>query len=258
MNSCKTEPQLTGTKEWAATNENFLVGCRNDCVYCYAKRMAVTRFHRTMDWTQMAVNERAIQKGFCKRSGTIMFPSSHDLFPEHLPIILKQLRKMLLAKNKVLIVSKPRAEVISEICRVVQNWFLRPVPDLLEFRFTITSATDSISLQYEPGAPLPLERVKCIQIARAAGYPVSVSIEPYLEAPCNIIKFIAHEGGIAATEITHYWIGSMNHGHPAELTPIYSREYMYGVWKVWKAFDKVRFKNSFRDAGICDSNGRAL
>lgn len=34
-----------GTKEWASSNINLFYGCANNCMYCYAKKMAL-RFGR--------------------------------------------------------------------------------------------------------------------------------------------------------------------------------------------------------------------
>jgi len=31
----------TGTQEWAASNVNIQDGCEHDCLYCYAKIMAI-------------------------------------------------------------------------------------------------------------------------------------------------------------------------------------------------------------------------
>jgi DNA repair photolyase len=30
-----------GTREWASTNVNFITGCSNNCLYCYARAMAI-------------------------------------------------------------------------------------------------------------------------------------------------------------------------------------------------------------------------
>ena len=73
----------TGTKEWADSNVNLVNGCKNDCRYCYAKKMAI-RFGRKTNatWKEMEVNQEAIKKSYKKRTGRIMFPSSHDITPE--------------------------------------------------------------------------------------------------------------------------------------------------------------------------------
>ena len=251
-----TSETLTGTKEWACTNVNFLVGCRNDCRYCFARHMAVTRFHRCVDWTQMVVNERAVNKGFNKRAGKIMFPSTHDLFPEHLPVILKLLRRMLIAGNSVLIVSKPRLDVITAICHAAKNWFFKP-PEM-EFRFTIGSRDSAILRKYEPGAPSYEERLACLRHTYNEGFATSVSIEPYLDYDlfCLVTELVGYVTG-------EIWIGCMNYDVPEELKPLYTRENARQIFEdayhdPFPGFTQLRWKNSFRELRICDSLGRML
>ncbi len=251
MVECK--PALTGTKEWADSNINFLTGCANNCWYCYARQFAF-RFGRIgdlEDWKNMVLNQKAVQRKYCHRSGRIMFPSTHDLFPEHLPTILKLLRRMLEAGNRVLVVTKPRMEVVTEICHAVRNWYFGAC-DRVEFRFTITSFERDLSLKYEPGAPLPSERMKCLRQAADMGFETSVSIEPFLEQPVDLYHAILQE---TQGEI---WIGAMNHGAPAQLRHLYTRENMHHIWDELAGCNQVKFKDSFRKAGICDSDGRAL
>jgi len=246
----------TGTKEWACTNVNFAVGCRNDCRYCYAKRMAVTRFHRTQNWARMTINEKAARQDFHKRSGRIMFPSSHDLFPEHLPIILNLLRRMLVAGNSVLVVSKPRLDVIVPICNAAKNWFFK-VPNL-EFRFTIGSRDSKTLAKYEPGAPSYEERLACLRHAHEQGFMTSVSIEPYLDHDlfCLVTELVAYVTG-------EIWIGCMHYDVPGELQPLYTRGQARQIYEdayhdPYPGFTQLRWKDSFRELGICDNHGRAL
>src|SRR6056297_231416 len=72
----------TGTKEWADSNVNIAYGCSHDCKYCYAKKMAI-RFKRETErsWKTMRINTKKVNKGYGKRKGRIMFPSSHDVTP---------------------------------------------------------------------------------------------------------------------------------------------------------------------------------
>lgn len=80
-----TSVSTSGTKEWGDTNVNWFYGCPNNCLYCYAKWMAY-RFKRLLDpeeWSEMRPNQRAIDKGYAKRQGRIMVPTSHDIVPEN-------------------------------------------------------------------------------------------------------------------------------------------------------------------------------
>ena len=107
-----------GTHEWAKHNANFINGCEHDCKYCYSKEMAI-RFQRKTptNWQDEEIREKTYLRGFRKLDGTIMFPSSHDIHPNHLKETIRYLRKILHCGNSVLIVSKPHRICIKEICR---------------------------------------------------------------------------------------------------------------------------------------------
>ncbi len=84
-----------GTKEWADSNVNCYLRCSNDCRYCYAKKMAI-RFKNKSNksWKIMTPNQKNIIKGYKKRRGRIMFPTSHDITIESLDncfIVLEKL-----------------------------------------------------------------------------------------------------------------------------------------------------------------------
>jgi DNA repair photolyase len=73
-----------GTAEWAAHNENCISGCYHDCKYCYAKSMAVRmKRKKPENWHIEDLKNDKITKSFRKRSGRVMFPTSHDITPEH-------------------------------------------------------------------------------------------------------------------------------------------------------------------------------
>jgi len=63
--TCEKISIPTGTKEWADTNVNICSGCKNNCRYCYAKKMAM-RFGRKTEstWKIMELNSKAIKKKY--------------------------------------------------------------------------------------------------------------------------------------------------------------------------------------------------
>ena len=76
----RIKTKITGTREWADYNVNCVSGCSNDCRYCYAKIMA-KRFGRATDetWKIMKINNVKVNMNYGKKSGRVMFPSSHDI-----------------------------------------------------------------------------------------------------------------------------------------------------------------------------------
>jgi DNA repair photolyase len=170
-----------GTGEWATSNINIDVGCPNDCRYCYAKCMAV-RFRRASPESRRnpVPNRQTAKHG--PRRGRVMFPSTHDIFPENLDRCLQTLTGLLSTGTEVLIVSKPRLPCIVRLCAD-----LMPFRDLVTFRFTVGSADDCILDFWEPGAPAFDERVASLKRAYDAGYRTSVSCEPMLDAHIDIV-----------------------------------------------------------------------
>lgn len=191
-----------GTKEWADSNINCYFGCSNDCRYCYAKKMAI-RFRRKTkeNWKIMEPNQQKIEKGYKKRKGRLMFPTSHDITEESIDNCIIVMKKLLKAKNNILITTKPRFECIKRIC----NTFIE-YRDQIQFRFTITSFDDDLLKFWEPNAPLLEERLKSLKFAFNQGFKTSVSIEPFLDKdPYALVdKLLPY-----ITE--SIWIGKMNY-----------------------------------------------
>ncbi len=194
-----------GTKEWADSNVNCYLGCSNDCRYCYAKKMAI-RFKRktAKNWRIMVPNQKNIDKGYSKRKGRIMFPTSHDITDASLNNCIIVLKKLIRSKNEVLITTKPRFNCVLEICRIFQQY-----KRYIQFRFTITSINNKILGFWEPSAPSFEERFDSLKYAYKQGYKTSISVEPFLDKDPFILI------DILRPYITEsIWIGKMNYiGH---------------------------------------------
>jgi len=134
------------------------------------------------------------------KPGVVMFPTSHDLTPDFLLESLETI-KNLLAKNQVLIVSKPHAAVVKTLCKQLAD----RKTDIM-FRFTIGALSRSVCQFWEPGAPPPAERIWCLQHAYRSGFATSVSIEPMLAARAEIIKLVARVEPYVSDTI---WVGKM-------------------------------------------------
>jgi len=198
----KTRKITFGTKEWADSNVNCYSGCSNDCRYCYAQKMAI-RFKRKTEktWKFMVPNHKSINKGYRKRSGRVMFPTSHDITPESLENCLIVLKKLVESRNYILITTKPNFYCTEEICREFNENKI-----LIQFRFTITSVNNKLLKFWEPGAPNFEERLKSLKYAFNQGYKTSISIEPFLdEDPYELV------GLLKPYTTESIWIGKMNY-----------------------------------------------
>lgn len=245
----------TGTKEWAETNVNLQAGCEHGCRYCYARYNAVQRFKSCTaeQWANPAINRAKVAAGYGKRSGRVMFPSSHDITQRNLGECLIVLKKLLAAGNDVLIVSKPHIECIKVICGSLAAY-----REQITFRFSIGSTNDSILSFWEPNAPQFAERLSCLQHAYQAGFKTSVSCEPYLD-PHVVYTYSATKEFITDS----FWIGMMNSissrvdigdmtatdyvRHIEPLVNIVQEPVVRGIYKLLKDQPFVRFKKTVRE-----------
>ena len=244
--------KLKGTKEWSNHSVNCVTGCRHDCRYCYAKAMAA-RFGRAdrSEWKYPTVRFKDVNKERQKRSGTVMFPTSHDITPEVLDPCLTVLEKLLSAGNKVLLVSKPHYDCLTEITDLATKY-----QDLITFRFTITAESDDLLTFWEPGAPGFEERLACLKQAYFKGFETSLSIEPCLDFNGLNSLIRACEGFVTGA----IWIGKMNRiknrvsddGIDIEeevnrVQESQSRESLLKIYNTHKNHPQVRWKSSLKD-----------
>jgi DNA repair photolyase len=195
--------KTSGTKEWADSNINWAYGCSHNCRYCYAKFMALRfkRIEKEEDWSEMKINEDAINKSYSKRQGRIMMPTSHDITPEILEPSLRIIKKVLQSGNEILLTTKPHLECIKAICEEFEQYKKQ-----IQFRFTIGSYASEHFEIWEPGAPDFFERRDSLKFAYENGYKTSISAEPLLtKCPWKLIASVQKY----VTE--SIWFGTMNH-----------------------------------------------
>ena len=191
---------LFGTKEWAPFNFNFMSGCSNDCVYCYAKDMAIRFKRKTPDTWKTEESVEMAGKSYSRKNGEIMVPSSHDITPGNIETAMEVLEKLLSNGNKLLLVTKPNLACTK---RIVDTFEDRKVQ--LRFRFTIGSADSAVLKQWEPGAPSFEERLESLRYAFEKGYSTSISCEPLLDEHFDDLyeKVSPYVNG-------SIWVGKMN------------------------------------------------
>lgn len=203
MNKLNKVNQGHGVYEWARYSYNIGTGCINDCRYCYAREIAVRTGQVTGEaaWRteQVKPHKSAIHESV---NAIVMFPSMHDISENYLPTYLETLRNLLEADNPVVIVTKPRLASIRAICEAFTQH-----KDNMLFRMTITSLDERHSRFWEPGAPLPDERVAALRYAYEAGFQTSVSVEPLLDTVTNAVTLYHSLTPFITEDI---WFGKMN------------------------------------------------
>jgi len=192
-----------GTQEWSVKTVNCCTGCSHDCLYCYAKGMAI-RFKQVTanQWPQEQIRPKDVSKRHQKYDGQVMFPSSHDITPNNLGACLTVLKNLLDSGNRVLVVSKPHLDCINKICDTFGIF-----RDQILFRFSIGACNDQILSYWEKSAPGYDERKECLIYAHQTGFQTSVSVEPMLDS-ANIDTLIGELLPYATQSI---WLGTMNH-----------------------------------------------
>lgn len=193
-----------GTAEWADKNHNIIIGCNHNCRYCYSRKKAVEtgRIKQSEDWQTEQLDQFRYQSTDIGAHGVIMYPSQHDLSPDFKQQHLETISKLLAAGNSVLLVTKAHLETVQAICDRFDNQ-----KDRLLFRITIGSLDRQICSFWEPGAPQPDERVEALKYAFTQGYMTSVSAEPMLDGPDNMIKLYRALEPYITNDI---WFGKMN------------------------------------------------
>jgi DNA repair photolyase len=210
MKNLKTESKIQKTclkekdnvQDWADKTINIYKGCSNNCRYCYARGEAV-RFKRVKkeDWTTEILNQEKVKKGWMLSKKNIMFPSTHDITPGTYDACEIVLKKVLEAGNTVLIVSKPRADLIAKLCDALESY-----KNQILFRFTIGAQDNALLSFWEPTAPVYEDRREALRIAHEKGFNTSVSLEPMLD-PANIENLIEDLRDFTTDSM---WVGTMN------------------------------------------------
>jgi DNA repair photolyase len=168
--------------------------------------MMAKRFGRAKDsdWQNMQISNDSLNRKFGKKSGRIMFPSTHDIIDisPYKEVCFIILEKLLKSGNNLLITTKPRIVIIKEIIEK----FEKPFKEQIQFRFTMTSFDDGLLKFWEPNAPGFTERLASLKYAFENDFKTSVSIEPFLDDdPTRLIEIVLP----FTTE--SIWIGKMNY-----------------------------------------------
>ena len=83
-------------RQWADKGINFITGCGNQCKYCYACEMATCFQHRDpANWGNEILRQKDVDKKISKYPKMVMFPSSHDIRPNHIDQAIQVLEHIL-------------------------------------------------------------------------------------------------------------------------------------------------------------------
>lgn len=243
---------ILGTKEWSVASVNCVLGCTHRCRYCYARADALRRKRITKpeEWgtTYNRVRPAEVKRRRSRLDGTVMFPTTHDITPEHLDPCMIVIGKIVAAGNRLLIVSKPHLECIRTMCKRFRDY-----REHILFRFSIGAIGNDTASYWEPGAPSITERLKCLACAFGYGFSTSVSCEPLLDA--------SHVGELFRTVKPYVtntvWFGKLNHidsrvipgTDPERVAQIKAGQTDASIHRIYEELrdePKVRWKHSYK------------
>lgn len=231
-----------GTGEWAEHKRNCMVGCTNDCAYCYARTNAITmrKIPGRRYWAEEQLDEKEFNKPFVKLPGLIMFPTRHDITPSNFQFTLPYLRGWLEAGNDVLTVTKANLACTKELCRQLVEF-----KDQLLIRITIGSMNALLCKFWERNAPSPQERLMALQHAFDCGFETSVSMEPILHDVDDAIVTYRTVEPFVTEKI---WIGPMNEvGRRVDMDNKNFKAAAYDI-RMFQSYDElVKLRETLKD-----------
>ena len=202
------EPQGRA-REYSALALNIYKGCGHGCTYCFAPGAT----HKTREEFSRPAPRSAtflldLQKELDKRDGKgdnhgrVLLCFTTDPYQE-LDVELQLTRKTIKLLHRygygVTVLTKGGT-------RALRNLDLFGLGDA--FATTLTFWGDDDSLQWEPGAALPLDRLQAIKEFHKAGIFTWASMEPVVNplTTLHLIKLFSHH-------VDAYKVGTLNH-HP--------------------------------------------
>ncbi|MCX6650865.1 MAG: radical SAM protein [Methanomassiliicoccales archaeon] len=153
---------------------NPYVGCEHDCLYCYAPY--VTKRLRS-EWTKVQARTdlpQVLAKEIKGKTGTIGLGTVTDPYQEA--------ERHLLITRRCLMEIIPHGLKVSTLTK--SDLILRDL-DLFqdlkgEVGLTVTSVSDQLSREFEPGAPLPGKRLEALRQLAEAGVNAYALVGPLL------------------------------------------------------------------------------
>lgn len=244
-----------GTGEWADNSRNCMIGCSNDCAYCYSRAKALKDGIITdrAAWPIEKSDDAAIATRHFKLDGLVMFPTRHDTTPANIKYVLPYVTGLLEEGNNVLYVSKASLSCMKIICRELVRF-----KSQMLIRVTIGSTNPMLCKFWERNAPSPQERLMALQHAYDNNFETSVSMEPILHGVKHAIETFNAVEPFVTEKI---WIGAMNAldtrvdmTNPnfakavTELKKLQSKKELVRLYNELKDQPKVLWKESIRDA----------
>lgn len=181
-------------REYSPLALNFFKGCTHNCAYCYVNRLNAC--YGT--GVTQAVCNPPTEKGFqelelsakkfegCNQQILLSFTGDPycDMDPQYTRRVLEILHKY---NHKVAILTKGGNRLLTDID------LFKKFDDRIKVGATLTFDNEKDSLEWEPGAALPIERINALKTISDQGIKTWISFEPVIipEQSISLLRIVA-------------------------------------------------------------------
>jgi len=193
-------------REYSELAVNLYKGCPHGCKYCYAPSCLQRdreSFHANFgprDNVVKLIQKDLIEMSEAHDTRTVLFCFTCDPYPGdyHDNIPTQMALELFKAYNQ------PFQLLTKGGMKAARDFHLYKKTDA--FATTLTLLDEAASLEWEPGAPLPLDRIASLRKAKEKGIRTWVSFEPVID-PEQVYKMYDMTKGF----VDLYKIGKLNH-----------------------------------------------
>lgn len=186
-------------REYSPLALNVYRNCDHQCSYCY-----VRNFQPGFSSDVSPVSLVGLEREASKASRQVLLCFTGDPYckaNDRLGNTAKALAVLKQARCSVAILTKGGSRCLQDL-ELIRDW-----PEgRIKYGATLTFVKDSDSLEYEPGAALPGDRMGALEILHRQGLKTWVSIEPVID-PKQSLEIIRLTSGF----VDQYKIGKLNH-----------------------------------------------
>ncbi|MFW9990905.1 MAG: hypothetical protein ACFFD4_02475 [Candidatus Odinarchaeota archaeon] len=223
---------------------NWQTGCGGGCEFCFARLTGDEKgWCKWENWTSPVIRMKDVTKGYRRRSGRIMMPSSHNIDQTNVMVAVQVLRKLLDTGNKdILVVMKSHPDVITTLCKELEGI----IPEI-ELRHSIPTLDEKLRKVLMPGCPTVDQMLLSVETAKQYKARQSVNVGPYVCAkPWEVVEKVV-ELGIKPENI---WMEPMSHRTKLYKRSAVLRKYKDQLERIYSPTYMRKIKNVLDDRGL--------
>lgn len=197
-------------REYSPLAANLYKGCAHACTYCFAPQ--ATRTDRGLFSTSTYIRPRQLVLEQLEKDALIMAGDPRPILLSFTSDAYQPLEKTMGVTRKALEILAGN-RLVPQILTKAGPWAIQRDADILAscggiWAATLTTDDPSLSLEWEPLAALPSDRIEALRIAKEAGLKTWVSFEPVFD-PEAVYRLIELTKGF----VDLYKVGKLNY-HP--------------------------------------------